>query len=83
MVSQCIDTISPVSDLMKGFNSLILDSEKCSPNSAFWISLLKMIQTLLKFEKSIKTGDCPMHLQSLVAMLLRFMPVIIRSTQGI
>ena len=32
MFSQCIDNISPVTDLMEEFDSLILDSEKYGPN---------------------------------------------------
>ena len=44
---------------MEEFDSLILDSEKYGPNSPFWMSLLKMIQTLLNFQKSVKIRDWP------------------------
>ena len=57
MFSQFIDNISPVTYLMEEFDSLILDSEKYGSNSTFCMSLLKMIQTLLNFQKSIKTDD--------------------------
>ena len=68
--SQCIDNISPVTDPMEVFDSLILDSEKYGLNSALWMTLLKMIQTLLNFQKSIKTGDWPLYLQSLAAVTM-------------
>ena len=48
----------------------MLDSEKYGPNSAFCMYLLKMIQTWLNFQNSVKTGDWPLHLQSIAAVTM-------------
>ena len=68
-LSSCIETMSPITDWMEDFHDMISNPDENGPNSVFWMSLLRMLQTFFNFQKSIKTGGWLLHLQSTAAML--------------
>ena len=68
-LKQCVATIIPIAKLMDGYDEMLSDPTEYGPSAAFWMSLISMIQILLNFQKSIKTGNWQLHLQSISSML--------------
>ena len=68
-LKQWVATIIPIANLMDGYDKMLSDPTENGPSTAFWMSLISMIQIFLNFQKSIKTDNWQLHLQSISSML--------------
>ena len=68
-LKQCVATIMSIADLMDGYDEMLSDPTENGHSAAFWMSLISMAQIFLNFQKSIKTGNWQLHLQSISSML--------------
>ena len=68
-LKQCVATIMPIANLMDGYDEMLSDPTKNVPSAVFWMPLISIIQIFLNFQKSIKTGNWQLYLQSISSML--------------
>ena len=59
---------------MDEYDEMLSDPTENGPSAAFWMYLISMIQIFLNFQKSIKTGNWQLHLQS-ISLILPWMHV--------
>ena len=54
------------------FKKDLEDIKKFGPTSSFWCSFVEMMEILFAFQRSLKYGDWPSHLQATKKMLPYF-----------
>jgi len=66
--SRCLELLdSEIMELYDTFEDSI--KEEYGPTANYWLSYLDMVQTLLDFQRSLRTGDRDLHLRSTEKML--------------
>ena len=56
--SNCIETMLLITDLMDNSDDMVSNPDEYWPNSVFWMSLLRMLQTFFKSRLKLETGRC-------------------------